>query len=49
LFYIEAHLVPQAPAWWHEGIGIAAFAVTAAASLRLLIALRDWEPKTWLE
>ena len=49
LFYIEAHLVPQAPAWWHEGIGIAAFAVTAAASLRLLIALRDWEPRTWLE
>jgi exosortase/archaeosortase family protein len=40
LFYVEAHLVAQAPGWWHEGIGIAAFAVTAAATLRLLIALR---------
>jgi exosortase/archaeosortase family protein len=26
LFYVEAHLVARAPAWWHEGIGIAAFA-----------------------
>src|SRR5271166_608913 len=25
LFYVEAGLVAQAPAWWHEGIGIAAF------------------------
>ena len=48
LFYIEAHLIAQAPAWWHKGIGIAAFAVTAVVTLRLLIVLRHWEPKRWL-
>jgi exosortase/archaeosortase family protein len=47
LFYIEAHLVPQAPAWWHEAIGIAAFMVMAALTVRLLITLRNCEPRSW--
>jgi len=36
LFYVEAGLLPHAPAWWHEGIGIAAFTVSAAVTLWLL-------------
>jgi exosortase/archaeosortase family protein len=43
LFYVEAGLVPQAPAWWHEGIGIAAFTVSAVATLWLLTRLRGLE------
>src|SRR6266568_67705 len=43
LFYVEAGLVPHAQAWWHEGIGIAAFAVSAAATLWLLTRLRGQE------
>jgi exosortase/archaeosortase family protein len=30
LFYIEAGIVTWAPAWWHEALGIAAFAFAAA-------------------
>jgi exosortase/archaeosortase family protein len=41
LFYVEAGLVPQAPAWWHDGIGIAAFTLSAAVTLWLLGRLRD--------
>jgi exosortase/archaeosortase family protein len=33
LFYVEAGLIPGAPAWWHEGIGIVAFAAASAATL----------------
>jgi exosortase/archaeosortase family protein len=36
LFYIEAGLVPHAPAWWHDGIGIAAFSLSAAVTLWVL-------------
>jgi exosortase/archaeosortase family protein len=43
LFYVEAGFVPQAPAWWHEGIGIAAFTVSAAVTLWLLTRLRGQE------
>jgi exosortase/archaeosortase family protein len=43
LFYLEAGLIPHAPAWWHDGIGIAAFTLSAAASLWLLGRLRDWK------
>jgi exosortase/archaeosortase family protein len=43
LFYVEAGLVPHAQAWWHEGIGIAAFTVSAAATLWLLTRLRGRE------
>jgi exosortase/archaeosortase family protein len=42
LFYVETGLVPQAPAWWHDGIGIAAFMLSAAVTLWLLGRLRDW-------
>src|SRR5262249_59478452 len=37
LFYVEAGILPQAQAWWHEGIGIAAFALSAAVTLWLLM------------
>jgi exosortase/archaeosortase family protein len=40
LFYIEAGLVPDAPGWWHEGIGIAAFVLSSAVTLWLLARLR---------
>ena len=43
LFYVETGLVPQAPAWWHDGIGVAAFMLSAALTLWLLSQLRDRE------
>ena len=43
LFYVEAGLIPQAPAWWHEAIGIVAFTLSAAATLWLLTRLRGRE------
>jgi exosortase/archaeosortase family protein len=43
LFYIESGLVPHAPAWWHDAIGIAAFSLSAAVTLWLL---RRWSPET---
>jgi exosortase/archaeosortase family protein len=43
LFYVEAGLLPHAPAWWHEGVGIAAFMVSAAVTLWLLTFLRGRE------
>jgi exosortase/archaeosortase family protein len=43
LFYVEAGMLPQAPAWWHEGIGIAAFTVSAGITLWLLNRLRECE------
>jgi exosortase/archaeosortase family protein len=43
LFYVEAGLLPHAQAWWHEGIGIAAFMVSAAVTLWLLTFLRGRE------
>jgi exosortase/archaeosortase family protein len=43
LFYVEAGLVPHAQAWWHEGIGIAAFTLSAAVTLWLLMRLRGRE------
>ena len=39
LFYVEAGLIADAPAWWHDGIGLAAFVLSAAASLWLLVRL----------
>jgi exosortase/archaeosortase family protein len=46
LFYVESGLF-QAPAWWHDGIGIAAFTLSAAVTLWLLSRLRDWEMMAW--
>jgi exosortase/archaeosortase family protein len=43
LFYVEAGLIPHAQAWWHEGIGIAAFTLSAAVTLWLLTRLRGRE------
>jgi exosortase/archaeosortase family protein len=43
LFYVEAGLLPHAQTWWHEGIGIAAFTVSAAVTLWLLTRLRGRE------
>ena len=47
LFYLEAGFIPQAPGWWHEAIGIAAFVLSAALILWLLRKLREWEPFVW--
>jgi exosortase/archaeosortase family protein len=43
LFYVEAGLVPHAPAWWHDGVGIAAFMLSAVVTLWLLTRLRGRE------
>jgi exosortase/archaeosortase family protein len=43
LFYLETGMVLGAPIWWHEGIGIAAFMLSAAIMLRLLGRLRKRE------
>jgi exosortase/archaeosortase family protein len=43
LFYVEAGLLPDAPGWWHDGIGIMAFTLSAAVTLWLLGRLRDRE------
>jgi exosortase/archaeosortase family protein len=43
LFYVETGLVTRAPAWWHEGIGVAAFVLSAALMLWLLGRLRGRE------
>jgi exosortase/archaeosortase family protein len=47
LFYVETGLVPDAPGWWHEGIGIAAFVLSAAVTLWLLGRLRDQGALAW--
>jgi exosortase/archaeosortase family protein len=43
LFYVEAGLIAGAAPWWHEAIGIAAFALAAAGTMKLLTHLRDQE------
>jgi exosortase/archaeosortase family protein len=43
LFYVETGIVSQAPAWWHDGIGVVAFMLSAAITLWLLGRLRDRE------
>ena len=43
LFYVESGLVPHAPGWWHDGIGVVAFVLSAAVTLWLLGRLRDRE------
>jgi exosortase/archaeosortase family protein len=47
LFYIETGLVTAAPAWWHDGTGIAAFTLSAVITLWLLGRLRDREALAW--
>ena len=47
LFYVETGFVPAAPAWWHDGIGIAVFMLSAAVTLWLLGRLRDGETLAW--
>jgi exosortase/archaeosortase family protein len=46
LFYVESGLF-QAPGWWHDGIGIAAFMLSAVVTLWLLSRLREWETIAW--
>jgi len=43
LFYVEAGLIPSAPSWWHEGIGLAAFVLSSVVTLWLLGRMRDRE------
>ena len=44
LFYVEAGLFAEAPDWWHDGIGLAAFTASSMATLWLLGRLRDLKP-----
>jgi exosortase/archaeosortase family protein len=43
LFYVEAGLIPQAQHWWHDGIGIVAFGLSAVAILWILTRLHRGE------
>ena len=43
LFYIEAGLLPQAAGWWHDGIGIVAFGLSAIAILWVVTLLHHRE------
>lgn len=43
LFYVEAGLVPNAPGWWHDGIGVIAFGLSAIAILWVLTRLQRRE------
>jgi exosortase/archaeosortase family protein len=47
LFYVETGLVPAGPAWWHDGVGVTAFMLSAAVTLWLLGRLRDREALAW--
>jgi exosortase/archaeosortase family protein len=47
LFYLEAGLLPWSAGWLHEGIGIAAFILSAAMILWLLRRLQNWEMVAW--
>lgn len=47
LFYLEAGLFGPAAGWWHEGAGLAAFALSVPAMLWILVRLRDWEAPEW--
>jgi len=43
LFYVEAGQVANAPGWWHDGIGIVAFGLSAIAILWVLTRLHHRE------
>lgn len=43
LFYVETGLLPQAPAWWHDAIGLFAFAMSAVTILWVLTRLQRAE------
>jgi exosortase/archaeosortase family protein len=48
LFYVEAGLIEQAPPWWHEGVGVVAFAMSAAVTLWMVLGLSDQGRIRWL-
>jgi exosortase/archaeosortase family protein len=43
LFYVETGLLAPTPVWWHEGAGLAAFLMSSAAMLWVLVRLQDPE------
>ncbi|MEQ1717961.1 MAG: archaeosortase/exosortase family protein [Hyphomicrobium sp.] len=47
LFYVEAELVTGVPAWGHEAIGLAAFALSSAVTIWMLNGLKAREPERW--
>ena len=48
LFYVEAGFLPWAtPPWWHEGAGLVAFAMGAAAMLWAVMRLNAGGPVRW--
>jgi exosortase/archaeosortase family protein len=44
LFYLESGLLAGA-GWWHEAIGVIAFALAAAATVLAANALERWQPR----
>lgn len=47
LFYVEAGLLPGAAPWWHEAIGLVAFAISAVATVLVLARLNALEVRAW--
>lgn len=46
LFYVEAGLITVAAPWWHQAIGLTAFAISGAATIAVLARLKRMEA-TW--
>lgn len=46
LFYVEAGLIAGAQPWWHDAIGIAAFVLSAIATIAVLQTLRQQQEET---
>jgi exosortase/archaeosortase family protein len=47
LFYVEAGFIADAPPWWHDAIGLAAFAISATATVWLTMQLRAAPVPAW--
>jgi exosortase/archaeosortase family protein len=47
LLYIESGLMGSTPHWWHDAIGVAAFAGSAAITIWIVINLKDLQAKSW--
>lgn len=47
LFYLEAGLIEYPARWWHEGLGLAAFAMSAVATLWIILRLDGGARQTW--
>jgi exosortase/archaeosortase family protein len=47
LLYVESGLIGSTPHWWHDAVGVAAFAGAAAVAIWIVVNLKDLEAKSW--